>query len=439
MATLLSLPTELLLPICQLLCPHCIPVEEFIEGKRDSPSNRLLIGALSRLARTCTTMRRHAQPILYHCPIPHGIVSLAQTLSQRQDLAQNVQQMFLGSELAGQGLSPSDIVFFDQMITQYPRDANEELIRISPNWSIIDRPFQASDEKEKFAYDPRGLVLALIATQIPNIARLTVETYYNLEFPFCQAASLPYLTHLSLRHGDTELGSDIERVKGILAAAPALKVFRGYMIQAASSGIKHQGLAEVILRRTTLESEAFEAIMGGFEKLETFLYESGGGNINETEATPAEVCRAMLLRSDTLRHAAINFAESEYGLAHNFGDEDMMVSTSLKGMQVLETLKLESWIMYDDNSGRVTGGTLLTQFLPSSIRELAIDYPVDIINDILKLAEEAPDGFPKLEKVRFDGLEQDDRDTVEAAFVASGIQCVFGDGLFLKESRYDWV
>ncbi|KPM44506.1 hypothetical protein AK830_g2043 [Neonectria ditissima] len=409
---LLGLPAEVIDAICRALCLHCMdnPIPPPSYGWHPYHSGDLyaISSALSCLSQTCSTLRAYAQPILYHYPRPftHGDLSLVRTLVTRPDLAKWVKRLDLGQRtvsVEGQPLSAEDIPVYEASMAEC-RGQDGKPVRVSRNWSTDD--FRKLVDGPRFQFNPTAALSALVVTRVPNVQHLCVELDYGWEFPFCQPGSLPHLTELTIRDRNMRSGTKASQAEGILAAAPNLIVFNGFMVVNCSRSVSNGSVIEVNLKRSALDSTSLSRLMHGFKKLQSFSYEAGDVSISRgREETPRELFDALRIRADSLQHISLAFDDSElFGHLKPGG-----LITSFKEMHQLKSLSISAGAIYrkmeEADNESIDDGTLLVEILPSSIQSLTIHYPtVFMFKAIVQLIITAHSRFPSLEEVRLPSL-----------------------------------
>ncbi|KAF6806684.1 aromatic aminotransferase [Colletotrichum sojae] len=390
MAPITGLPTEILLHIISLLCPHCI-IESQNLGKCscDEPlasnyHNPLLLPPgerytpweslrrdLSRLSQTCRVMRNLAQPVLFHCPMPRygRFLSLARTLVRRPDLGRCVKELHLGTWviLYDEGVTVEDQEMFNAMLDGF--EMPPHLLKEDGTWprdwlqagvGFVPRTYERGDA---YFFDNRERVVnALCATLVPNVEHLHLRPLERPEFPFNAPGSLPRLTDLTMSAAE---GMVMEHCRGIMDAAPALLRFKGSKINGVrwpgANGpwfnpepFVHRNLRSIDLENSLLSNHSVFLIMRGFRRLESFGYEgsfqvnSGLENVAEPqgrEVNPRELGEALLLRYKTLRD--VDFWRPEHDVQDREWGEPAEVMQSLKEMEVLEELALDRDAIYD--------------------------------------------------------------------------------------------
>ncbi|KAF6824520.1 aromatic aminotransferase [Colletotrichum musicola] len=486
MAPITGLPTEILLHIISLLCPHCIIESQNLgkcscdeplasnyhnphllpPGERYTPWESLRRD-LSRLSQTCRVMRDMAQPILFHCPIPRSgrFLSLARTLVRRPDLGRCVRELHLGTWaiLYDEDVTAEDQEMFDAMIDGF--EMPPHLLKEDGTWprdwlqagvGFVPRTYEWVGAH--FFDNRERVVNALCATLVPNVEHLHLRPLERPEFPFNAPGSLPRLTDLTMSAAE---GMVMEHCRGIMDAAPAMLRFKGSKINGVSLGtgkppLKHANLRSVDLENSLLSHPSVKLIMGGFPRLESFGYEgsfqvnSGLENVAEPrgrEVNPKEFGEALLLRKDTLRD--VDFWRPEHEVQDREWVESEEVMQSLKKMEVLEELALDRDAIYDpdlpldewggmdvdedhdpDDIGGVGGDrekTVVVNFLPRSIRYFKMyDRGGMLFHDVARLAADAPTDFPNLKKVRFWGYSETQRMALRGVFRKAGIKFYHG-------------
>ncbi|KAF9873902.1 aromatic aminotransferase [Colletotrichum karsti] len=482
MTAFLDLPNELLMQIISLLCPHCVVVSQNLGGctcndDRPKGASRLSESdlhrqALSRLSRTCHTLRNIAQPMLYHSPKPiiGSELFLARTLASNRELAQAVKELHLGKwSVNEKDVTPELQDLFNGIIDRvgipaqllsdldndWPRDwlTGPDGGKRDPYVGYIPDATKPGGGKNFFDRRVR-VVDALIVTLVPNVEHIHVEPLFAPHFPFSAPGSLPRLTDLTLQTTQASEGNSIDCVKGIMDAAPALERFRGVGVNGMTTSVTHPALKSLDLSQSILGATHINAIMTGFPKLEVFGYEVDHNvtvaGPNDIDANPQEIGEALLLRKDTLKDVDLDLARSSmYRI-----DQDTIAShstmRSLKEMEVLEELAIgydailvpRTWDDGEEEGhedGDVEEGTTdgalhrgrkkdsLVDFLPVTLRYLKLcDEESHLFQDLIELAGQVPEKFPNLKKVRFWGYDEYERMALRGSFRKVGVKCFHG-------------
>ncbi|CAH0020682.1 unnamed protein product [Clonostachys rhizophaga] len=439
--SLLTLPAETLMAICQNLCTHCVRKGSEPPAYNQGPSalkdaNEGL-AALSYLSRTCKTLCDIAQPILYHMPwaIKRDSAAIARMIVQRPDLAQQVQELVFGPDLWAVGYwtvnSDEDRRLFEaEMATETIYNSRGD--RVSPIclWDADNLPWRM-DGGDMCEYLAQEFLAMLIMTKTPNVKQLTLEGGYLNQKPFFRPHMLPSLTTIRVLNWEAR-GVQLDGMTGILVAAPALETLHCRLLNSSAlvgrgqSHFRHENVTTVVFEWSTLSD--LETTMRSFPNLKTFRYQSGGATVNEMgEATPVDISTALLVRRDTLQTVSIDLQEAFYG---DDLDEDQ-VMRGLSDMKALVNLELCGTCVYvETDDDTTTDGTLLTSLLPSSLQVFGLHKPHEhIYQDILGLASGAAELFPKLIKVMIRGIEGEQAEVFRQAFESSGIKFIQNETL----------
>ncbi|KAH7130931.1 hypothetical protein EDB81DRAFT_950373 [Dactylonectria macrodidyma] len=413
MAELLSLPNETLQAICYYLCCHC-------SVSRYEP-NEPTLPALSALSQACSRLREVAQPILFH-HLHHrseNPVPLLRNLLARPDLAANIQGAYVGVQWdIGKGLSSEDVDFCDNVMAKFFREDGCPF-NVSPSW--FTREYVERTRDILFASQPEAALCAIAIALMPNIRVLDLETGYFWRFPFCLPGSLPHLTELNFRHGDTERGQDLIAVEELLAAATNLKSFNCFMLKQISGNFFHPNVVELNLTSSHLKAPCFFALMTGLPNLAVFSYESGGIKVSDgPEAYPLDISHALLIRARTLQVVAFNLRDAEYPGVVEAGH----VMTSLKEMRRLKCLTIHSHELYgDDIFDTLNDDSRLIDFLPNSIEHLTLEGLPDFkLHDVLSFGKVSKTQFPRLRILQIPGYTQEQVAELEKVFSQTKIE-----------------
>lgn len=471
-APILELPTEILLQIISLLCPHCVIESQnlgkcscdAVPGNYHSPIMRPLSGRynqwetlrhdLSRLSQTCRVLRQVVQPVLFHCPVPRygRFLSLARTLVRRPDLARSVREFHLGMWVVmyDEDVTVEDQEMFNALLEGFemPRHLLREDGTWPRDWLQAGRHSEPHTHELVGAYffDNRVKVVnALCATIVTNVEHLHLQPLGVPDFPFGAPGSLPRLTDLTLSAAD---GMRMDCARAIMDAAPALERFKGFKINGVSAPrtppLRHANLRSVDLESSLLGPQAIKDLMWAFPRLEVFGYESGGlqdvASPDQRQARPREVGEALLLRKDTLRDVDV-WRSAGYTDRPRVGADNVM--PSLKGMEVLEELALDREAIHDprlpdygwddddddDEDAEAPGRekTMIVNFLPPSIRYFKLyDRRGVLFQDVARLAADARTAFPALKKARFWGYSETQRMALKGTFRKAGVKFYHG-------------
>ncbi|KAK6542713.1 hypothetical protein TWF694_006656 [Orbilia ellipsospora] len=405
MPTLLSLPPEILIQICNEI-PHLDHGPWVYKWMACVPG---FIITLTRLVKTCRLLRQVAEPILYRDTFTGGEYwPLFRTLLTRKDLASHVKSFTMGEFDYEEKMEPSqeEREAVKGLIRQLSHNADGSIRSSAPEWLMND-PFQHDTEDyECSSEDPiDAFFLALSLLILPKLESLCFISSWCIEENTFLPNSLQSLTELSFSHSDTEGSMGLDEINAFLRAAPNLRVLRGHMVGDASDVSRHEGIREVHLTYSGLEAKGLIDLMNSFPFLEVFTYESGGAIVTESydEAVPREFTDALLCRKNTLRHVVIDLSNS-CEISDGLLARDTL--QSLQAMEVLEILAVDSPTICPTRRESIPEGDLIINILPRSIKSFSIRGPNPLIhNDILQLAEVAKTRFPNLNHVDFSGYD----------------------------------
>lgn len=104
-------------------------------------------------------------------------------------------------------------------------------------------------------------------------------------------------------------------VAWLLAAAPALRTFRGVHIRAVKEiGIKHESVTEVVLIASCLKRESLNALFLAFPNLGRFTYQSWHSIASWDEATQQSLAQALLPLHKTLKYLRLEWDDVFIGV-----------------------------------------------------------------------------------------------------------------------------
>lgn len=233
MRTLMDLPMEILHAVAQEVSPQNVGCAETWSPCAATCCGNAIV-SLSRLSKTCKTFRDVAQPRLFRYFFQPEPFSLLDILCSRPDLAACVQSLCVGMDwyTDGDHCSSSESTVYNSLLKTHFEDGDAKRL-------LLYTESSEDDTEEAFA--------ALAIAQASNINRLTIVEC-RWQFPIYRQGSLPYLTQLELSSNVTEGGVEIDSIRGILAAAPSLRMFTGYGVNGVSNKVFHGNLSTVISR-----------------------------------------------------------------------------------------------------------------------------------------------------------------------------------------------
>ncbi|KAF7552105.1 hypothetical protein G7Z17_g4545 [Cylindrodendrum hubeiense] len=88
-----------------------------------------------------------------------------------------------------------------------------------------------------------------------------------------------------------------------MRSAPNLHTVEARGIGAAGALTEHSNLRSLVLERSVMTMDDFQATMRAFPKLESFTFRTPKFSLfEEADATPSQIRAAVMIRRDTLRH-----------------------------------------------------------------------------------------------------------------------------------------
>lgn len=424
MCPLQQIPPELLVAICQQLCPHCTPpwtaplsrLDPCWQHRRQELSPPRL-SALANLSRSCRWLCKVARPFLYHFPVTRGpqTISLLKTLSQRPDIASHVKELGSVTNFWSVGELDLDAMAFlnrlaDKFIHGPDQPVQERLTSCYVDRSGVDKNFLREDLKL--------IQLGLLICLAPNLEFLELALC-NEPVPLLRPCRLPSLRQLTLicRYRSSQVS--LNSVKTILQSAPNLQRIEACGIGAVAALSEHSNLRTLVLERSVMELVDFRRTMRAFPKLTSFTFRTPKFALLEnTDATPSQIQGAIMTRHDTLRHfdLAVDpaFCLPISQLIDNL-NTTALESLSIDGKNIMATRS-------EHPSPKTVG---LLNLLPPTIQSFRLaSCPDHMWDDIFELATKGSVYFPSLRKVEFPGFETKQA-VLKQAFRESNIECSF--------------
>ncbi|KAH6628078.1 hypothetical protein F5144DRAFT_577923 [Chaetomium tenue] len=455
-ATLLTLPTEILITISQNLCLHCrsprigeLPDDETTTGVHEQTS-------LAHLSTTCTRLRAVAQPILFHFfhPLADGhsttrlrLAHLIRTLHHRPDLAACVKSLVLWTP----NNNENDDDDTTTTTTAFVRAAAE---RLDPWW--VDRMHDGLEELQELAMALTSGTVGYVLLQrwFGGAGGLATTDWLGWAQPM---EGLRHLVLVGWRYRwprQWEHTFHIKEARALLRASaegleslvavdcggdgvgPPLVAGGQDPLKAVPWDVELPRLRRLSISGENVGVEEVEAIVRHsevFEDLELFHSQYYHGrewerdvldlerHLGTAKKTLKRLCYSAFPIKAPLRETDV--CDEEYEQGDSDDDEDYFdptwhglegfeVGFSLKDFSVLETLELEQLVLYgpvfeepdnveNDRSGElVTTDDFLEKFPPSLVRLRigCIFYWPIVFRDMLAMADECA-RFPKLRSV----------------------------------------
>lgn len=363
---------------------------------------RIRIAALSAMTQTCTALRHIAQPYLYHYPCVRAPVVyqlLLRTLVERPDLAQYI------NELSAFDMTCDDIRLISR-IQPHIRHVEERMVlRHTRECDRYHDP-PSRGKRVDIKYDVNTLFTTIVLPFGTSLQTLHLELSEDCEFPSCEPGSLPQLKELVVKNWDAEESLAIRVIASILIASPALERLGGLKIFLAEwEGPQppiHEDVKEIWFEQSVLGPEGVAVLLGLFPRLEAFTYESDDDN---STASVSEIGEALLACQD-LRLLSLDFTNCQNG--GEVYPTNQPGGGSLAELKKLQKFCVKGLTLFRETEWLGRSPITISNMLPTSITELEVTRPSDIIfDDLLELSGVASQRFPLLKYVSIDGIEQE--------------------------------
>ncbi|EWG55666.1 hypothetical protein FVEG_13637 [Fusarium verticillioides 7600] len=187
----------------------------------------------------------------------------------------------------------------------------------------------------------------------------------------------------------------MDGVAGLLRAAPLLERMQLSEFGTPRAGFYHGNVNEITLRSSLLPIDEMKTIMRRFPKLQTFRISTPAfwRNIGRRLGPAYKVEDVLMLRSDTLKHVALELPEH--------GIDGELVIQDLSGMKVLETLYIDSGMLHRRWKQGRQPAPRICHMLPKSIKEFGLmgsAYPL-VHEEVVESINISAQAFPHLKKV----------------------------------------
>ncbi|KAG5749129.1 hypothetical protein H9Q69_009295 [Fusarium xylarioides] len=370
---LLSFPEETIDRICQQLCPCCSEDPSpryFLRSKWPNPAHDR--NCLLALSLTCQKFRRISQPHLYHRPMGHDFLGFINTIDETPALGKLVKELYVNEDV----MASLRVRYLSQFVnrTEYSRAMRQLL-------------FEALD-----------LFMPVLLSLTPMLTKLEVYFESGRQFSSTKNACLLNLKELNitfLRGLNFNYLEGVDGVAGLLRAAPLLERIQLSNFSTPKAGFYHDNVNEITLRSSPIPIDEMKAIMHKFPKLQTFristpdLWRNRGRRIGPTY----KVEDILMLRSDTLKHVALKLP--------GHGVDGEPVIQDLSGMEVLETLYIDSDILHRRWKEGRQPAPRICHLLPKPIKEFGLmgsAYPL-VHGEVVESINISAQTFPHLKKV----------------------------------------
>lgn len=431
MASLLSLPTELLAAVVSHVRPSQADIDyyplEYINNNT----------RLYRLAQTCRALRDVCLPKLYETLKFEELfwvdrqVAVLRTLTARPDLAKAVKRITANTSVIlcneTREYTGGDPIISAADAATFNRALEEKI----DDMSIVE-PFHELRQADVETYeDTLGSSVAYLSFALAHeVTSITFCSYYDV-LPFFKPGSFPSLTTLGVKDSDTERGATFDDVRGVLAVAPNVtQLVGGAVTQLPDETTSHPDVKKLVLSYSRINDAQIQRLPAAFPNLEAFSYTYIGllGS-DYSSATPRAMHAVLLSMRETLKRVELGRCYEAYRMWADFKDARDCVMGSFSQMGALESLRIYARYVYpaEEYAAQLPAPRMtLVDFLPPSIKSLYVeDLEPAQQQDVLALAHAAPGQFPKLGNVTFAGFDKALRDEVRHAFDERGIACSF--------------
>ncbi|KAL6786754.1 hypothetical protein J3E68DRAFT_445883 [Trichoderma sp. SZMC 28012] len=388
-ASLVTMPDEILVKICENMCRHCSGIDNW-ESKE---------GALKRFSLTCRRLRDIAQPILYHQSAPGNMIPFMRTIIERPDLAAQVRNFFT--------YEADDPELFDTDIEIFRAEAQRLNHGNRNKWTraMLDN---------KYRYQQRLFELALAL--LPNVKKITLivpsRSQEELDGLFGAPVVLKSVHRLTVLPWEPV---DFGRFKDILAMMPRLERLQIEECHCITQTLPLAELRTLIIVECGISTESLQNIIQSCPNLEHFEYQSWARDYPpeyfgfEEECTWGLAQDILRSRKKTLKHLNLTFNLNCRMDVDDLGPDDYL--SSFDDFDGLETL----WLL-PIGFGTTPAGfgppifprdvDDLVTMLPQSLICLGLCCPLENWQGIKTLALAIEQGyFPKLKYVMVDQTE----------------------------------
>lgn len=369
MVTLLTLPQELIAHIVSTLharTPRTAngPVPN---AERREPPNRL---ALSRLCKTCRRLRDFGQVELFKSIKCHGnlpkAIQLVRTLIARPELGARVREITLSDlEVERKQRWPRKVVSGWVVTEEDAKVLNEALRRFNVRsltneagetvWDGALLVFHAVSKAQAPGYltFEHGALAALAIIYSPNVAHVALHAHtWTLPHFVTPTGTFDNLAEINWEPGPHGESTTLDDSMGwLFSAAPNLKRFYAFMLSNAEGGCSHEGVTDVVVAYSSLDSDCFSTIVKMFPNMTEFTYTADTPPMwsSYTEATPSEMADALLLLKDKLTSLTLNWEQSPAAQESEWDQDEVSVS-KLSQMVALRHLSITASDVIRDES-----------------------------------------------------------------------------------------
>ncbi|KAL7798688.1 hypothetical protein V8C43DRAFT_328602 [Trichoderma afarasin] len=329
-ASLVTLPDEILLMICEDLCYHCY-------GTPQPSDDKFFNTNLWSLMRTCRRLRGITEPILYHCVWPGDNLFFLRTIIARPDLAVQVRS-FLYDEADQRDA-------LDEELDIMKAEARRLNINESDKWV---RKWDREIKRHGAECDQR--LLKLILTHLPNTKRLSIVV------PLCEETTcltdsrnknitMESIHDLSLIPGDL---FDLGLLGGFLTMMPCIERLAAYDCGSITKTLPLAMLRTLTLKNSMITATCLKTIVDSCPELEHFEYYVRPYDYDYTPSheqqtvTCGQAQRILHSRRKTLKNLNLIFGKEFPPYLDHLENPELL--SSLRDFDGLETL----WVRTTD-------------------------------------------------------------------------------------------
>ncbi|KAL7906344.1 hypothetical protein GGI35DRAFT_487537 [Trichoderma velutinum] len=249
-ASLVTLPNEILLMICEELCYHC-------SGTALEPSEKKSNTGLWSLIQTCRQLLNIAQPFLYHRVEFGKILPFLRTLIARPDLAAHVLS-FNYSENYPLAVSAEDLEMLKAELQRLHIEKCDEWVR----------------EMNLYESDVDEQLLKLAICRLPNVKKLNIAAPFSNTKTFLKDSlnkSFLMESIKILRLIPWDVG-DLGDMRRLLAMTPHAESLMLYYCESVTRHIPLARIRSLILFDSLIEATSLQRLIDSCPELEHFEY-----------------------------------------------------------------------------------------------------------------------------------------------------------------------
>jgi hypothetical protein len=425
--SILSFPTEIIRAICAELLHMAkampTPAQAGFAFMENAQAASL---GLSNLAKTCSLLRKLAQPYSYRdFEFPEAAFKKLPA-TDNYELNPWLLRCYRQTDLA------AAIRHISAEISQEDEPLGKGFEEV---WLELEAcGFTLPSERPQTEYSAEMLLFGLLLNRASRAESLEIRLGYlenAIDIPV--EFSLSSIKSINVSHLDTEGGFSLEDIEKLLQKATGIQSLQMHMCLSSvlSSSTTLPTLKTLDISYSHLTVENVEGLVSLCPMLESFTYEGAGGVVSQygdgLEFNGDEAQTALLPLSKTLKRLELEMDDYH---SEDLTEDDQM--TDLKAFEVLETLKVTTDYIYFEESEQES---CLVDLLPSSIKHLQFSSKLEsyMLNSILELAKKTGEGvFPNLKIFEFYETKEntDMAEVIRRAFEVVGVSAT---GL-----KYSW-